>query len=59
MWEVGVRDIPYALYASRRGNAIKDKAKGAGDHLTPNIVHMPLCMCVCCYNLIFSSTVIR
>ena len=27
-------------------NVRKDKAKVGGDHLTPNIVHMPLCMCI-------------
>ena len=51
----GSWDIPYALYEPRRENAIKDKASGGGDHHTPSIVHMPLCMCICLYNLISSS----
>ena len=47
--------MPYVLYEPRRKNAIKkNKLRGAGDHLTPNIVHMHLCMCTCSCNWISS-----
>lgn len=32
----------------------KYKAMRVWDHLTPNIIHMSLCMCICLYNLICS-----
>ena len=38
---------------------IKGKARRAWDHLTPSIVHMPLCMYICLYNFISSPIEIQ
>ena len=38
LWEVGV-EISNSI--SRRKSSIKSKARGGGEHLTLNIVHMP------------------
>ena len=40
-------------------NAIKGKARGESDHLTPSIVHISLCMCMCLCNLISSFIVLQ
>ena len=57
LWENESFDNPYALYELMKKNAIKGRAKGEGDHLTPCIVHTPLCICFC--NLISSSIVLQ
>jgi hypothetical protein len=36
------------LYDPRRKIAIKSKARNECDHFIPSIVHLPLCMCICC-----------
>jgi hypothetical protein len=40
-------------------NAIKGNARGEGDHLTVNIVHMPLCMWICLCNVISNSIMLQ
>ena len=43
----------------RKPNIIKYKTKGEGDHFTPKIVHMALCVCICLCNLICNSIVLQ
>jgi hypothetical protein len=40
-------------------NGNKGQGKGGRGHLTPSIVHLPLCMCICLCNFISISIVIH
>lgn len=55
----GIGNIPNGLYEPRRERAIKAKERIANEHLTPSVVHMPLCLCICLCNVIFISIVLQ
>ena len=55
----GSWDIPCANFWTKKENIIKSKARGGGDHLTPSIIHLPLCICRCLCNLISCSIVLQ
>lgn len=55
LWEVGIEISHMHCMTQAEKNTIKDKAKNEGDQLTPTIVHISLCMCLC---ILISSYVV-
>ena len=56
----GINVIPYCLHEPmKRRKTIKSKARRVEYYLTPSIVHVPLCMFICLYNLIARLTDIQ
>ena len=52
LWEVGFEISHTHCMNQRCWIGIKDKARSGHDHLTSSIAHIPLCMCMCLWNLI-------
>ena len=53
LWEVGFEISHTNCMNQRCWSGIKNKAGSAWDHLTPNLFHMPLCICMYLCNPIY------